>query len=77
MANIKISELYPAGLELFYDSESFLNELGQDEASITGGGAFISAVVGTIGNLSLNSLVSAISNTINANSVGNNNSAYP
>lgn len=38
MANITISELRPAGSELFQDSESFLNELGEREmGSVIGG----------------------------------------
>jgi len=38
MASIKISNLYPAGSELFKDSESFMTELVDNElASINGG----------------------------------------
>jgi hypothetical protein len=37
MANIKITELRPAGIELFQDSESFLNELGEQETLTSGG----------------------------------------
>jgi hypothetical protein len=37
MASINLSELHTAGSELFQDSESFLNELG-DVDSISGGG---------------------------------------
>jgi len=38
MANIKVSELRPAGSELFQDSESFLNDLtDMDTASVQGG----------------------------------------
>lgn len=37
MSNIKISELRPAGTELFQDSESYLNELTVEEMSIFGG----------------------------------------
>ncbi|MBN3898741.1 MAG: hypothetical protein HWQ41_26770 [Nostoc sp. NOS(2021)] len=38
MASIKISELRPAGSELFQDSESFLNELNsQDMGGVIGG----------------------------------------
>lgn len=37
MASIKISELRPAGFELFQDSESFLNELGDRELAVSGG----------------------------------------
>lgn len=38
MANIKISELRPAGSELFQDSESFLNELNDQATSVVFGG---------------------------------------
>lgn len=31
MANIKLNELHSAGSELFGDSETFLNELSNDE----------------------------------------------
>ncbi|MGE5658248.1 MAG: hypothetical protein ACM37W_16720 [Actinomycetota bacterium] len=38
MANIKVSELRPAGSELFMDSESFLNDLtDMDTLSVQGG----------------------------------------
>ncbi|NJM71889.1 MAG: hypothetical protein HC862_17755 [Scytonema sp. RU_4_4] len=37
MADIKITELRPAGSELFQDSESFLNELNDQEMSVFGG----------------------------------------
>jgi hypothetical protein len=38
MAVIKISELRPVGSELFQDSESFLNELNEQEMLATIGG---------------------------------------
>ncbi|MEB3181908.1 MAG: hypothetical protein VKL59_23170 [Nostocaceae cyanobacterium] len=38
MAFIKIHELRPAGAELFQDSESYLNELNDQELSATFGG---------------------------------------
>lgn len=38
MASIKISELHPAGVELFQDPESFLDELNERETSIVFGG---------------------------------------
>jgi len=40
MASIKLSELRPVGSELFHDSESFINELDEQEmpALLTGGG---------------------------------------
>ena len=38
MANIKVSELHPAGFALFQDSESFLNDLSDtDSRSVQGG----------------------------------------
>ncbi|QIR36468.1 hypothetical protein HCG51_06670 [Tolypothrix sp. PCC 7910] len=45
MASIKISELRPAGSELFQDSESFLNELNEKEISNAVGGATVASVV--------------------------------
>ena len=42
MSVIKISELRPAGSELFQDSESFLNELNEQEMSIVGGAQVVS-----------------------------------
>jgi hypothetical protein len=38
MASIKISELRSVGYELFQDSESFLNELNEEEMLTTVGG---------------------------------------
>ena len=53
MASIKISELCPAGYELFQDSESFLNELSDDRELDSVEGAtvsiFISQTVGFFG----------------------------
>lgn len=37
MASIKISELYPIGCELFFDSESYMRELSEGELDIQGG----------------------------------------
>jgi hypothetical protein len=39
MANITISDLRPAGADLFSDSESYLNELSDSELNTTKGGA--------------------------------------
>ncbi|NJL63519.1 MAG: hypothetical protein HC903_18900 [Methylacidiphilales bacterium] len=39
MANIEISQLHPVGSELFQDSESFLNELNEQELGAMGGGS--------------------------------------
>ncbi|MGD1699137.1 class IIb bacteriocin, lactobin A/cerein 7B family [Dapis sp. BLCC M229] len=38
MANITISELRPAGTELFLDSEGFISELTEEELNFTKGG---------------------------------------
>lgn len=47
MASIRISELRPAGSELFQDSESFLNELNEKEILTA-----IGSGNGAIGNIS-------------------------
>ena len=39
MANIVISDLRPAGSELFSDSESYLRDLKEQEMMYTAGGA--------------------------------------
>ncbi|GEA28336.1 hypothetical protein MiAbW_02911 [Microcystis aeruginosa NIES-4325] len=39
MANITISELRPAGADLLFDSESFLDYLNDDELCSVSGGA--------------------------------------
>ncbi len=49
MANIKISNLHPTGVELFSDSESYLNDLNdQDIESINGGLSILRTVVKTV-----------------------------
>ena len=37
MANINISDLRPAGADLFLDSESYLNDLTEGELDLTSG----------------------------------------
>ena len=37
MANIAISNLHPAGYDLFSDSEQFINDLSSEELNIQGG----------------------------------------
>jgi hypothetical protein len=39
MATIKISDLHSAGSELFIDSESYLNELTNEELNMAHGGS--------------------------------------
>ncbi|OUL17854.1 hypothetical protein [Nostoc sp. 106C] len=60
MAVIKISELRPAGSELFQDSESFLNELSENRE--------VDQVLG-----GLNTIATANANTLNANTFTNVN----
>ncbi|MEH2261275.1 hypothetical protein [Nostoc sp.] len=69
MASIKISELRPAGSELFQDSESFLNELNEKETLSLVGGAF--TFVGV--SLTAQTVVTANGNTVNGNTFGNVN----
>ncbi len=56
MAIIRISELRPAGSELFQDSESYLNELNEQEVSM--------AIGGTGSDVNINSVVSVKSESI-------------
>ncbi len=44
MSNIKISQMPPAGSDLFSDSESFMSELTNDELDLISGGAFTSTI---------------------------------
>ncbi|QFS50153.1 hypothetical protein [Nostoc sphaeroides] len=48
MASIRISELRPAGSELFQDSESFLTDLGAQEMGITGGASVVGGISVTV-----------------------------
>jgi hypothetical protein len=48
MPKIKISELRPVGSELFQDSESYLNELNEEETQILGGKAKNKFVITTV-----------------------------
>jgi hypothetical protein len=60
MASIKISELRPAGFELFQDSESFLNELGDRELAVSGG----LVVVGNISQATVSVGISILSASV-------------
>jgi hypothetical protein len=51
MPTIKISDLHPTGSELFHDSESYMNELGDGDLDIINGG-FISAIVASAARVS-------------------------
>lgn len=54
MATIKISDLTPVGSEFFVDSESYLNELTDDEFNMTKGGV----TPGIIASITIVSLIS-------------------
>lgn len=78
MAAIQLTELTPAGYALLQDTESFLQELSDDEMGISGGRAYTVAIgtVGTInGNISIfgNTVITANANSINANTISNVN----
>lgn len=75
MTNIELSELNPAGSELFQDSENFLQELTEEEMEGIGGGLFdfnfdFDFKLTFFGN----TIFTANTNTINANTIGNANS---
>ncbi len=73
MAEIQLSELRPAGSELFQDSESYISELNEQEmGSVVGGASFNVSAISVIGNTVIGN--TAVGNTFNANSVANNNS---
>jgi bacteriocin-like protein len=65
--NIKISELRPVGSELFQDSESFLNELNEQEMSTIEGGKGNIIITSAINIISQASISQGISvNTVSA-----------
>jgi hypothetical protein len=37
MSTIKVSDLHPVGFEFFYDSESYMREMSDEELAIQGG----------------------------------------
>lgn len=75
MPQIKISELLPAGSELFQGSENFLNELTDDEMILVEGGARRSVNLKSVANVNINvtanTVFSANGNTIVGNTIGN------
>ncbi|MBE9168977.1 hypothetical protein IQ238_16135 [Pleurocapsales cyanobacterium LEGE 06147] len=78
MANIQLSELNPAGSELFQDSENYLNELNEQEMGHVVGGYTFAASKAQSGVGITGISVSAQSNngnTVNANTYGNFNTA--
>jgi soluble P-type ATPase len=58
MAKLTISELNPAGSELFQDSENFLEELSDRELGVVVGGADMNSVV-TQNSVSVGSIQTA------------------
>lgn len=54
MATIAISDLRPAGYDLFSDSESFLSNLSKEELGMQGGGIPITTIVSTPGCIGYN-----------------------
>lgn len=47
MSTIEISDLRPAGSDLFFDSEGYMSELGDNElVSVNGGSSYICFQVG-------------------------------
>ena len=45
MASIKINNLQPAGTDLFNDSESYLNELKNQELDVVSGGSMTWTII--------------------------------
>jgi hypothetical protein len=72
MASIKIFELRPAGSELFQDSESFLNDLNEEETlALLGVGladVIASLIMDVFASTNFNTINSIKTNTNNANS---------
>ncbi|MGH8002493.1 MAG: hypothetical protein ACREPR_24460 [Brasilonema sp.] len=80
MVKFKISELHPAGSKLFHDSESFLNELSEQETLQVFGSRHRKTIfthlsrVFTVRPSRHNDIIHSIFNqTVNARSVGNVN----
>jgi len=73
MSSIKVIDLCPTGAELFHDSESFLNELSDDEMSIVGAGRFgkFQSLVNVVINITSNTVFTVNGNTVNGNTFGN------
>lgn len=69
MSKLTISELHPVGFELLQDSESFLNELTDDELENVGGyrtfTIFWSSILKTIVSQSFSKITAQSVNSIN------------
>ena len=75
MSTIQIADLSPAGSELFQDTESFLNELTENELMVMGGKKGFKGIVinVNVGSVNIYTLFTINTNTVNANTIGNNN----
>lgn len=72
MSNIEICELNPSGVELFKDSESYLAQLNEAEMTNVVGGFTLNLEVNASNGASINSIGNtAIANSINGNTIGN------
>jgi hypothetical protein len=60
MATIKISDLHTAGSELLLDSESYLNELTNEEGLSVLGGALAGALVSDLAGALVSDLAGAL-----------------
>jgi hypothetical protein len=73
MASIRISELRPAGSELFQDSESFLNELNsQDMGSVIGASVNVATALSqSVGSVASQATVSGgvVSQSVGATAI--------
>jgi len=67
MADIKITELNPAGSEFFADDENFLTELTEEELVVWGGDGNLSILNSnvTAANSQANSALNTIENSVN------------
>ncbi len=75
MSAIQIADLRPAGFELFQDSESFLYELSDAQMIAVEGGKRFGGNLQSLVNINIAVTIFTIGNTINANTIGNGNSA--
>ncbi|HEY9604825.1 MAG TPA: hypothetical protein V6C85_24695 [Allocoleopsis sp.] len=72
MADIKLNDLQPAGVDFFEDNEGYLSELSEDELTVwggTGGGGGSNVSIAnsniSIGNSVGNSLLNTFGNSVN------------
>ncbi len=61
MSTINIYDLPPTGSALFSDSETYMNELTNDELSLVSGGDTISAVGGALVSIGASLVVASLS----------------